>query len=284
MSNALEVVTMNRQQRRAYQKTIDWVNSLSKDKQEIIDRVVRERAAAMNLAEMVNFQMSFSAALITLHEDKFTMNDIQELVVLANKYADDREYIRKYGKDWMIMFEKQREEMKKEMKKLYESRTKSQNAMVKAIKAEKKFKDIPQKDIVVVFKELKDELSGVKVKDMEESRKDVEDALAYIFDDKKEDGNLEHKDIPKNIEIEDKAIVLDKEENKEVKKMSKLKVIKKELEIEGEYGIYKVKDNTVISPNGKEFKSVEEIGKYEKEKIAEFARTMTELKDVLQYV
>ncbi|WP_338627648.1 hypothetical protein QJR52_07125 [Clostridium baratii] len=284
MSNALEVKTMNRQQRRRHEQLIAWVNSLSKDKQAIIDSVVRERAAAMNLAEMVNFQMSFSAALITLHEDKFNMNDIQEIVVLANKYADDREYIRKYGKDWMIMFEKQREEMKKEMKKLYESGTKSQNSMVKSIKAEKKFKDISQKDIVVVFKELKDELSGVKVKDMEENRKDVEDALAYIFNDKKEEESLELKVIPKDIEIGDKAVVLDKEENKEVKKMSKLKVIKKELELQGEYGTYIVKDNVVKAPTGEEFKSAEDIEKYEKEMMAVFARKMTELKDVLQYV
>ena len=276
MSNVLEVKTMNRQQRRLQKKNLEWINSLSSDKQEIINRVVQDRAAAMNLAEMINFQMAFSAAIITLCEDKFTMNDIQEFIVLANKYCEDRTYIKKFGKDWIQEMEKKREEIRKEMKKLFESGIKTQNAMVKAIK--KQFKDIPQKDIVVIYKEIKDELSGVKVKDMEESRKDVEDALAYIFDDKKETGKIEQQDLVKNKKDENK------EEIKEIKEMSKLKVVKKELELQGEYGTYIVKDNVVTAPTGEEFKSAEDIEKYEKEMMAAFARKMTELKDVMQYI
>lgn len=266
--NALEVKTMNRQQRRRHEQLIAWVNSLSKDKQTIIDSVIRERAADITLANMVNFQMSFSAALITLYEDKFNMNDIQELIILANRYAEDKTYINRFGDEWVSMFEKQKENMKKEMTKLFEEGVKSQNAMVKFIKKNKDFKDIPQKDIVVVFKELKDEIAGIKIKDMEESKLDVDKALDYIFsNEKKED----HK----------KEII--KEEIKEDKEMSKLKVLKKEITLEGEFGVYTV-DETGLKSGEKHFKDIKDIDNFEKEEIAALARRINELKSAMAYI
>ena len=39
MANALEVKTMTRQQKRQQERLVKWVNTLSKDKQAIINRV-----------------------------------------------------------------------------------------------------------------------------------------------------------------------------------------------------------------------------------------------------
>lgn len=99
MGNALEVKEMNRQQRRAYKKTTEWINSLSKDKKEIIENYATGRAKEMLYKSehlgidmiLTNIDTSISATLIYLYNtgrkdiEKFlkTFSDIlDEMLIL----------------------------------------------------------------------------------------------------------------------------------------------------------------------------------------------------------
>ena len=70
-----------------------------------------------------------------------------------------------------------------------------------------------------------------------------------------------------------------KEEVKEEKKLSKLKVVKKVMEVEGEFGKYVI-DGNVITKGEEKFNSIADIEKYEKAEIEKFAKQMAELREV----
>lgn len=70
-----------------------------------------------------------------------------------------------------------------------------------------------------------------------------------------------------------------KEEVKEEKKVSKLKVVKKVMEVEGEFGKYVI-DGNVITKGEEKFNSIADIEKYEKAEIEKFAKQMAELREV----
>lgn len=185
MSNVLEKTTMSRQQRRQRERLVKWINTLSKDKQAIINRVVEERAKQRFDNNFGNYIVSVMAALEIKFGDSINMNDIQEVVIMANILDKDKFYMKYEGDDWMKKLDIDTELMKKEIEKLFQNGIASQNSMVREIKKDRKFKDIPIKDIVVIFKEIKDENKGIKLKEMNEAEKEIEKKLAYIFSDEK---------------------------------------------------------------------------------------------------
>lgn len=185
MSNVLEKTTMSRQQRRQQERLVKWINTLSKDKQAIINRVVEERAKQRFDNNFGNYIVSIMAALEIKFGDSINMNDIQEVVIMANILDKDKFYMKYEGDDWMKKLDIDTELMKKEIEKLFQNGITSQNSMVREIRKDRKFKDIPIKDIVVIFKEIKDENKGIKLKEMNEAEKEIEKKLAYIFSDEK---------------------------------------------------------------------------------------------------
>lgn len=174
MSNVLEKTTMSRQQRRQQERLVKWINTLSKDKQAIINRVVEERAKQRFDNNFGNYIVSIMAALEIKFGDSINMNDIQEVVIMANILDKDKFYMKYEGDDWMKKLDIDTELMKKEIEKLFQNGITSQNSMVREIRKDRKFKDIPIKDIVVIFKEIKDENKGIKLKEMNEAEKEIE--------------------------------------------------------------------------------------------------------------
>ena len=188
MSNALEVKTMTRQQKRQQERLVKWVNTLSKDKQAIINRVVEERINKNINNNLGNYIASFMAALVLKFGDSINMNDIQEIVVLANILDKDKFYMKYEGDDWMKKLDIDTELLKKEMEKKFNTGITSQNSMVKEIRKDERFKNIAIKDMVIIFKEIKDKAKGIKLKEMKESEKEIEQNLAYILSDEKPKG------------------------------------------------------------------------------------------------
>lgn len=285
MANALEVKTMNRQQRRSYEKnmskTIKWINSLTQDQLKIIKKMTDDKAQELNYLRLSELQTDIGAAIIAL-QPQISVNDIQRILVLANEYArQSEEFVNKYGKEWLNVIKEKHDPIKEEIKKLYENGVHAQNSIIKEIKKIKDFKEIPQKDIVIIFKEFKEELEGKEIKEINSSDEKVQDALNYIFkdEDKKENKEMANvkikgKTIPKELKIEDK---------KEEIKAPKLKIVERKLKVEGEYSSYLVDGNTVINGE-KEFNSIQDVDKYEQEKILELAKQITELKAVFQMI
>lgn len=188
MSNALEVKTMTRQQKRQQERLVKWVNTLSKDKQAIINRVVEERINKNLNNNLGNYIASFMAALVLKFGDSINMNDIQEIVVLANTLDKDKFYMKYEGDDWMKKLDIDTELLKKEMEKKFNSGITSQNSMVKEIRKDERFKNIAIKDIVIIFKEIKDRAKGIKLKEMQETEKEINEKVAYILSDEKPRG------------------------------------------------------------------------------------------------
>lgn len=71
--------------------------------------------------------------------------------------------------------------------------------------------------------------------------------------------------------------------NKENVKVSNLKVVRKEIEIQGGCGSYLVTQDGVKAGD-KKFKTLEELKVYEEQELKEFAKRMAEIKSVFQYV
>lgn len=286
MGNALEVKEMNRQQRRAYEKNMDktfkWIKSLTKDQLRIIEKMTDDKAQELNYLRLSELQTEIGAAMIAL-QPQISVNDIQRILVLANEYArQSEEFVNKYGKEWLNVVREKHDPIKAEIKKIYESGVHTQNSIIKEIKKINEFKEIPQKDIAIIFKEFKEELEGNEIKEINSSDKKVQDALNYIFKDEVEKENeqmanakIKEKTIQKELKSEDKK--------EEIKATPKLKIVERKLKIEGEYHSYLVDGNTVISGD-EEFNSIQDVDEYEKKKIEEFTKEITELKEVFKMV
>ena len=116
------------------------------------------------------------------------MNDIQEIVVLANTLDKDKFYMKYEGDDSMKKLDIDTELLKKEMEKKFNSGITSQNSMVKEMHKDERFKNIAIKDIVIIFKEIKDKAKGIKLKEMQETEKEINEKVAYILSDEKPRG------------------------------------------------------------------------------------------------
>lgn len=212
MTNVLEKTTMSRQQRRQQERLLKWVNTLAKDKQAIINRVVEERAKQRFDNNFGNYIVSVMAALELKFGDSINMNDIQEIIVLANILDKDKFYMKYEGEDWMKKLDKDTELLKKEIEKNFKSGITSQNSIVKEMRKDERFKNIAVKDIVVIFKEIKDKYKGIELKEMNEAEKEIEQKLAYIFKDEKTE--------------EKKKVVKIVSKEKEIKKMKNSESLK----------------------------------------------------------
>ena len=188
MANALEVKTMTRQQKRQQERLVKWANTLSKDKQAIINRVFEERINKNLNNNLGNYIASFRAALVLKFGDSINMNDIQEVVVMANILDKDKFYMKYEGDDWMKKLDIDTEMLKKEMEKKFNSGITSQNSIVKEMHKDERFKNIAIKDIVIIFKEIKDKAKGIKLKEMQETEKEINEKVAYILSDEKPRG------------------------------------------------------------------------------------------------
>lgn len=185
MSNALEVKTMTRQQRRQQERLLTWVNTLSKDKQAIINKVVEDKTRQQFDSNYGNYIVSVMASLELKFGDSINLNDIQEIIVMANILDKDKFYRKYKGDDWMKKLDIDTKLMREEIEKHFKDGVKSQNSIVKEIRKDKRFKDIAIKDIVVIFKEIKDKYRGIELKEMNAAEKEIEQKLAYISGDEK---------------------------------------------------------------------------------------------------
>lgn len=178
---------MNRQQKRKQERNIAWVNSLSKEKQEIINSVVEARAADISLSNIINFQTGMLAAITIKAENIFNYNDLQEIMVLGNALSKDNKLKEEYRKEWMFMLDDLRPELINKIEELFEKGVTSQAKIIGEVKKIKKFSKISNKDIVLIFKEVKDSKKGLKIKEPEEVKDDVSKAIDYIFSEEIQD-------------------------------------------------------------------------------------------------
>ena len=233
MANALETNTMFKNQMNMNRQQRKWISKLKSNEIQIIERYTTDKANKIAheyiFNELANFRIAILAVIYLKFGDAVNTNDLQEMLMMANELAYRDDYLRNLGADWMKKIDEARELMKEEMKKLWENENiKTQNKMLHAIKMDSRFSQIGNKDIVVVFKEFKDEMSGIKIKGLEEKKSEVSKALDYIF--KEEIDNIK---VQKLENEQKKVITIDsvqelKMNNEGEKKMRKSEELKKE--------------------------------------------------------
>ena len=205
MSNVLEVKEMNRQQRRAHKKMVEWLKSLSKDKQKIIDNYATDRAKEMlhkseNLGMdmlLTNIDTSISATLINLFD--IDRKGIETFLKIFNEILDENvDFTKNEGKDWRMKLEKIEPQV---IEKAVEVIKEDEDKHNYHVKMKELFPNLTRGQLFNAYK-----LAEERLKD---GKTDVDEALDYIFAEKQKEVV---KEVTENVE-------------KEIKDMESLNVI-----------------------------------------------------------
>lgn len=239
---------MNRQEKRRIQKLEQWVNSLSSDKQMIIEQTVSNRTEKRVWALNQAIDTSIAAALSDLHN--LSIKEIEEVLKLTNSYLkDSEEFLRKNGENWIMELKKIEPQIKKRIKELRKAGVLKSRGLVEL----KKEFDVPAKDLDNFWLEVKEEFN-------------VEVSTNTLNDPVKE---AKGKKVEK-IKIEEPKV--------EIKKENKLKVLK--ATIEGQYGTYE-KEGTTVKIGDLVFRNEQDVEDYKHREMARFMAELTEILDVM---
>jgi hypothetical protein len=268
------------------QKAFKWVNSLSGERVEYIKEFAKwqSKKDMKNILDVLDRCMS-AAIVNVLDIDWSTIEEIQENLVHfleddTKKMGENKEI---YGGIEMATkkINEQEKLVEKRVNELIDQGLK-QKEMVKTLSI-----DFPMLSKAMITNAIK------RVKS--ERLENTEEAAKYILEDSKElKKEIEKEDakkianevarqIEKELAKEDhiaevgQMVEESKEEVKDEKAMSKLKI--KKVELEGEFGSYIREGNKVIAGEIT-FNSVEELEEYQRKEIELFNRRMEEIREV----
>lgn len=268
---------LDRQQERQRKKLESWIKSLPKDKLQVINTMINNTVDKKVWSLNQAMETSIAAALFDLHD--FSIKEVEEILKVANSYIEDsQEFLMKYGEDWIVELKKIEPKIKKRIKELLDKKVVKSKGIATL---KKEFKDIPAKDLGNLWIEVKEEY-GIKVDTTSLINKTKVDKLKTdlkaIEEDKKVSKVNTPKDEPKNTT---ECVAVVKNDTKAESKPT-LKIVSKEIKIEGEFGKYLINDEGVKIGEEK-FSSLIDVEAYEKAEIEKFARQMCELKEVFKY-
>lgn len=261
---------MNRQQLRDKAKRegklVSKIKSLPGDVLRGIEEMQRQAVAETTQRIMEQIDTCYVAAIITFGADKFSMDELEGIRDITDKYLiENGDFIKEFKEGWKEYLNKMEYEVKERALELIETGEK-QIDIIKTLK--KEYPKLTTSHLNIAYKTAKEEYMKPKVVIANE----IND---YEKEKMREMVNIEKgiKNTTKLIQTETKTPVI----QKEVKKASKLKLKSKELILEGEYGEYKIKNGTLES-GSLTFKNIEEIYKYSDDEIRKFKETIEELK------
>lgn len=215
MANVLEKSTMLESQMAMNRKQRKWISKLKSDEIQIIERYTTDKANQIAheyiMSELAGFRRGVLAAMYLKFGDVIDTNDMHQVLMMANELAYRENYLKVWGADWMKKIDDINQLIKNEMDKLWDNdKIKTQNKMLHAIKKDSRFEKVSNKDIVLVFKELKDEKLGMKYENLEDQQKAVSKALDYIFEEEIDelDKKLEDERVEELEEMEEKTVVI----------------------------------------------------------------------------
>lgn len=255
---------MNRQQRRKRERDVEKDMKVlrklpEKDLlkvNEIINKVAKTKAdEALNLIDR-----SFSAVLVN---EGWTFKEVKRIQDLMSEFMiEDQEKIKLLEKENIDMAK-----LQEEVREFMEGLIKSGNGRKEVVEETMfKFPKLSKTATNNAFGKIQEEL-------------EIEDAATYILEDNKELKKVVEKELEKEDHIAEvgKMVEESKEEVKEEKGMSKLKI--KKVELEGEFGSYIREGNKVIAGEIT-FNSLEELEEYQRKEIELFNRRMEEIREV----
>lgn len=231
--NVLETKNMNRQQRRQAKKQLEWVNSLTPEKQKIIDTLI-ELEVKKTLGLLISQVETCICATIIKNfenlEGEITFEKINELLKDFDDYLiENGKFVRENG-DWEMKVKELEPKLVERIEGLLEEKM-TQKKIIEMMK--KEFTELTSSHIRNAFQQAKENVKARK----EEAKKDnviddfttTEEAVNYIFADELQK-EKEQEEEPAPVKKENKK---KKEEKGEDEMIIKGKTIPKELEIKG---------------------------------------------------
>lgn len=239
---------MNRAERRKDQRAdgslMKWINKLPPERfkliTEFINNKVNKQVWSLNQA----LDTCIIAALYT--DTTLAIEDVKEIMQMANKYMEDsEEFLIKYGEDWTMRLKEIEPKIKEECLKLMEN-DKSQAEAIKKLR--EIFTDIPTKDLVIIYKNTKEEWCKPKI-----TRNDAKDVKQANTDDEKQSNVIAPKKENKSVH--------EQSNNKNNGIKSKFEVVEQKITLKGQYGTY-IKSKEGVQAGQEHFKDSTSVDNY----------------------
>lgn len=268
-----------------------WVNGLTEDQKRIIEVLSEEKATEMISGEIAlisdNINSCLAASLYSLKD--YSKEEVYEIIELMNEFAvEGQEFLLEHRGDYDMKINEIKPKIKERSLELLDD-NKNQKVGVEALKLE--FKEIPLKDLVIIWKEAKKEwmIPTVEVEEslipkaeptIRATEKLTTDKMLSDSERAIEDKSKIYKArVESNKEKNKEKVVNKMEDNK--KAASKLVIKSKEfkMEIEGEYGEYRY-TNLGVQSGELKFADLQAVEKYKQEELKKFNALMEEIKTV----
>lgn len=286
-----ELTGLPRAQRRAKERelkeNIKLMKSFNPAQLRFIDAVTSERSkleCEQQIARYITIMDTCITAYMYLKNEKMTEDEaITELKILddlVDEYRDVLNNIYKENRGNDEMAVKQIEKITKDVREKCEELVQNGMNQGKALVVLKsKFPTLSKAMLVNAYKKVKKEMK----EDVTTEEKEVIEAAEYIFPEIKEESKEPVVAENTTTEIKEESKVEVKQESKkeeEPKVESKLKVVSKEIIVEGEFGKYSI-DQVGVTVGELQFTSISDVEEYKADELAAFEKRIAEIKQVV---
>lgn len=269
-----ELTGLPRAQRRAKERelkeNIKLMKSFNPAQLRLIDAVTSERSkleCEQQISRYITIMDTCLSAYMYLKDENITEEEVlKELKIiddLVTEYRDVLNDIYKENRGNDEMAAKQIEKITKEVREKCEELIKNgMNQSKSLVILESKFPTLSKAMLVNAYKKVKKEMK----EDVTQEEKEVIEAAEYIFPEIKEEAKAYVKPESK------------KEEEPKVE--SKLKVVSKEIIVQGEFGKYSI-DQVGVTVGELQFTSIADVEEYKADELAAFEKRIAEIKQVV---
>ncbi|WP_026887684.1 hypothetical protein [Clostridium beijerinckii] len=223
-----------------------------RDVQNEVDKTVDKKVFAINQA----IETCIAAALFDSGES--TIAEVEVVIKRINEYMkENEEFLIEYKEDWIMKINEIKQQIKEECLKILDKGTSAHNDALKDLK--KVFPKIPNKDLINIFQEAKEEYQ-----ENDEAIKEIADEIANEITTQNQP-ILEQKEVSN--------VITPKKQNKSVEKQigkqkqdikSIFEVVEKTIKLKTPNGTYE-KTKNGIKFNERLYKDIEEVKAHKKE-------------------
>ena len=284
-----ELVGLPRTQRRAKERelkeNIKLMKSFNPAQLRLIEAVTSERAkleCEQQISRYITIMDTCLSAYMYLKDESITEDEVlKELKIiddLVTEYRDILNNIYKENRGNDEMAAKQIEKITKEVREKCEELVKNGMNQSKALVIlETQFPTLSKAMLVNAYKKVKKEMKET----ITQEEKEVIEAAEYIFPEIKEEKTVVAENTTTEIKEESKVEVKQESKKEEESKVeSKLKVVSKEIIVEGEFGKYSI-DQVGVTVGELQFTSIADVEEYKADELAAFEKRIAEIKQVV---
>lgn len=284
-----ELVGLPRTQRRAKERelkeNIKLMKSFNPAQLRLIEAVTSERAkleCEQQISRYITIMDTCLSAYMYLKDESITEDEVlKELKIiddLVTEYRDILNNIYKENRGNDEMAAKQIEKITKEVREKCEELVKNGMNQSKALVIlETQFPTLSKAMLVNAYKKVKKEMKET----ITQEEKEVIEAAEYIFPEIKEEKTVVAENTTTEIKEESKVEVKQESKKEEEPKVeSKLKVVSKEIIVQGEFDKYKI-DQVGVTVGELQFTSIADVEEYKADELVAFEKRIAEIKQVV---